>query len=138
MASLSQKYELPTKKEEGIMHHFNVDSRKKNQNTLRDFQIYEHDKWLKYCLNDTQVTLELYRKLKEKLENPGSWNLGKSNMWEFYQSYYRGFGVCLANMQWRGVYLDPKLLEEPRKQGTSDKRLHRSRLIGYQKLNRSQ
>ena len=108
------------------MHHFNIESRKKNQNTFRDLQIYEHDKWVKYCLNDTKVTLELYLKLKEKLQGPDcEWiNMERdsnSNMWEFYQNYYREFGVCLANMQWRGVCLDPKLLEEPRKQGISDK-----------------
>jgi len=125
LTSLSRKYELPTQKENGIMHHFNIESRKKNQNIFRDLQIYEHDKWVEYCLNDTKVTLELYLKLKEKLQGPDcEWiNMERdsnSNMWEFYQSYYRKFGVCLANMQWRGVCLDPKLLEEPRKQGNEE------------------
>ncbi|XP_038973141.1 DNA polymerase I A, chloroplastic-like [Phoenix dactylifera] len=73
--------------------------------------------WICYSALDSISTLKLYDSLKEKLGKMG-WILdgvNRGSMYDFYEEYWRPFGVLLVKMESDGMLVDRAYLSEIQK-----------------------
>ncbi|EHA8590584.1 DNA polymerase I A, chloroplastic [Cocos nucifera] len=77
----------------------------------------ERVSWICYSAVDSISTLKLYDSLKEKLEDM-RWTLDgveRGSMYDFYEEYWRPFGVLLVKMESEGMLVDRAYLSEIQK-----------------------
>ena len=77
-------------------------------------------KWIKYSIQDAVATFELQKVLQKKLEKV-EWGGSGSNMWNFYEQYWRPFGVLLTDMERKGILVDTDYLKQIQLKAEADR-----------------
>ncbi|GMH71924.1 hypothetical protein TrST_g1494 [Triparma strigata] len=78
--------------------------------------------WISYAAFDAEGTWRLYMELKRRLEKK-EWKGGKSLM-DFYNMYMVDFGLCLTDMERRGVRVDTDYLHNIEIKAKEDQKRH--------------
>lgn len=85
----------------------------------------ERKSWIRYSALDAMNTLKLFNCLKEKLMHV-PWFLNGSiqgTMYDFYNKYWRPFGVLLVEMESEGVLVDKVHLSKMERLAVGDKQI---------------
>ncbi|CAN6458083.1 unnamed protein product [Victoria cruziana] len=92
---------------------------------VEELQKKERISWICYSVRDSITTLDLFMSLKRKLIKM-EWRLDgakRGNMYDFYEEYWRPFGVLLVEMESEGMLVDRKYLSEVEKIATNEQKI---------------
>ncbi|KAF3779395.1 DNA polymerase I [Nymphaea thermarum] len=100
---------------------------------VEELQKKERIPWICYSVRDSITTLDLFMSLKEKLMKM-EWKLDgarRGNMYDFYEEYWRPFGVLLVEMESEGMLVDRKYLSDLEKIATNEQKIAADRFTRW-------